>query len=215
MKNKEIEKIITDDEFDDSFQNNDIYNGKISGNLLQEFFYRNYKPGKIIDIGCGSGGIFEQIPEIEFGVEPNQTRANICKEKYPNKKIIIEWAEKIELDLLFDTVLMWGTFTFVRSPMDVLYSINKLLKISGVFIFDVTLETTIPIAQTVHGPSFINWIKLFGFDLIEKRIFGKNYHRRMALAIEKIRKFDPRYFRMPQCLGPINNYFEERDWYLR
>jgi len=211
-----LSKIILEDEFDDEWQNEDAYEGDLSGDVFVEFFKRNKRGNQILDIGCGCGDVFEKLPEITHAIEPNDERRRRASEKTKTVCVRYGWSENIEfIDKFFNTVLMWGTFTFVRSPMETLYEVNRVLIPRGVFIFDVVVQSTLPIAQTVSPGCFINWAGLFGFHPLERRFFGPQHHLRMALALEKIHDFDHRRFLMPQVKGSMNNYLETRDWYLK
>ena len=214
-----IEKIVLKDEYEDSIQNTNIYEDSLSGaDILYDFFKRNFKPGEVLDLGCGSGDIFEQLPEITYAIEPNPKRFEQAKQKTKEKVVLMQsWCENTRfLDSEFSTVLTWGCFCFVRSPMEALIEINRILEISGIFILDVNRSSPFAIVQTVDISSFIRWVSLFGFELVEKRSIESDFSQdRVALAFCKIENFNYRNFLMPQCVGTINNYLPKRDWSLK
>lgn len=211
-----IQKMVEEDEYDDLYQNGDIYSDSVSGDtLLIDFFNRNYsKSGPTLDIGCGSGTIFRIFGNICYGIEPNPKRLEQANTDNYHRIITKGWGENTGYpNKNFSNVLCWGAFCFVRSPMEVLIEVNRILSIEGIFILDVNSKSTLPIIQTVDVDSFINWVSLFGFTLVEQRQFKESY--RVALAFKKISDFDYKNFLMPQCIGTINNYNPKRDWYLR
>lgn len=215
---KNLKQIVELDEYDDLYQNEDIYQNSVSGEeLLVEFFIRNAnKLGPTLDIGCGSGTIFKIFDSINYGIEPNPKRflKTISDENNSYRFISQGWGENTGFEhIKFSTVLCWGAFCFVRSPMEVLIEVNRILVKDGVFILDVNSKSNLAIIQTVDPESFINWVGLFGFTLIEQRNFEDSH--RVALAFKKIKNFDYQDLLMPQCIGKINNYNPKRDWYLR
>jgi ubiquinone/menaquinone biosynthesis C-methylase UbiE len=215
---KIFEEVVTSDSFKNEYQNDDIYEGGVSGeNILIDFFNRNKYGSSILDLGCGDGTLLEALPEINFAIDPHPERVQKVANKYQDKEVAKGWCENIPyLDKTFTTVILWGTFCFVRSQAEAFVEINRVLDKNGIFILDVCRETNLSIAQTVHVDSFINWARTFGFSLVEKRDFSSNIsHLRTALAFKKFEQFDFRRLRLPQCIGEINNYLEKRDWYLR
>ena len=212
-----IEKIcqsILQDEYDDLAQNKQLYDNKIS---LQDEFVdiakQNLKEGSILEIGCGSGKSFSILP-ITHGIEPNSKRRSKCS----GVEVKEGFAECIPYnDNMFNTVIAWGTWCFVRSESEVLVEVSRVLKIGGRFIFDVVTETNLPLARVNNLKCLSRWIQLFGFDMVELRQLQVNGpHRRGVIVVEKIRNFDPSYLRLPQLVGgKINNYVEERDWFLK
>lgn len=212
-----VSKSMELDEFDDSLQNADLFEKEFSGDILVEFFKRNTRGVPVLDIGCGSGTIADLIPDITHAVEPNEKRLERAKKKIP--EVVLGWAERLPFEKnMFLTVICWRAFCYMRSVPEALYEINRVLMKGGRFIFDVVLNTNIPIAQTVHLDSFTRYVQLFGFKLIERREFvDKNVmvETRAALCVEKIDNYDARRFLMPQCAGKINNYLENRDWFMK
>ncbi len=220
---RHLQKILMEDEFDDSVQNEE-YGGVSGEEILIADFNRFAELDLTLDVGCGSGELFDKLP-ITHAIDPNNKREGKALKKMVEElkqtgitNIILGpgWAESIPYnDRKFANVVCWGTACFFRSPMEAYMEINRVLFLGGHLFFDVVTRTTMPIAQTVGGPSFIKHIQLYGFEIVSQTIFGPDYHRRLALVVMKTRDFDPKYFRMPQCVGEVNNYVEDRDWYLR
>lgn len=211
-----IAETITKDEFDDLFQNTKRYEGGISGEgtLYWMLMMNTAHLGNILDIGCGSGSLLKEYP-VTHAIEPNPRRFKTAKKRFPRITIRNGWSENIPFNSnYFDTVIAWGVMCFVRSIMESLVEINRVLKPSGKFIFDVNISSSMPMVQTVNPDNFVKYIELFGFTLFQRKEFGQSYHKRLALAIRKDKDFDPRRLRMPLCKGKIMNYLEERDWYL-
>jgi len=214
---KVLQKILTEDEFDDSVQNEEY--GGVSGEKILIADFEEYGELDLtLDVGCGSGELFDKLP-ITHAVEPNNKREGkaLVKKVELMKSIYVSpgWAEALPYsNKTFENVICWGTACFFRSPMEAYMEINRVLMRGGKFFFDVVGRTTMPIAQTVDIASFADHIKLFGFEILKQKMFGPDYHQRLALVVMKARDFSPDYFRMPQCVGEVKNFVKDRDWYM-
>jgi len=222
MTNKRtLQKImlsIINDQFDDVAQNENVWEGFADRNILEEFFARNRRNGRALDIGCGSGDSLYHL-DIGYALEPHPDRFVRTKDKFKNDdrvEIKQGWAENIPWpDEHFDTVMSWGTMMFVRSMMEALIEVNRVLTHGGIFVFDVVTYTTMPIAQTVDRCCFPKYVEILGFRNVEVRPFGDRHYKRIAVATQKVAIFDPRSLQLPQISGDIRNFWEARDWYLR
>src|SRR5574343_619981 len=215
-----IEYAFLTDEYDDFIE--DEHERHIRGGILEDFFYRNYKPNDVIEVGCGSGSIMLLIPEINYGIEPNEYRNSKFIKNINDRKIKVlpyerDFAENCNIKSMFDTVLCWGSFCYFRSQWEGLINFNRMLRMNGRLIFDVATKSNLPISQTVHGDSFCNMLQTcFGFKIIERREFGEEFNQRLAIAAEKIEEFNYRKLQIPFLKkdGKVGNFLLERDWYL-
>lgn len=211
-----VRSIVDLDQFDDEYQNTDLYQG-VGGELpFREFVGRNLVFGPILDIGCGKGDTFDVLP-ITHAVEPNCGRMKVAKERGKGRVSVMRgWLEFLPFkNEMFSSVLSWGTFTYARSPIEALIEVNRVLRKQGVFIFDVVTKTNLPICFAVEIESFIRYVQLFGFTLLERREFA-GPDVRVALTVRKDREFEPERFLIPQVVGgEINNFLYRRDWFLK
>ena len=103
-----LKEAIVGDEFDDDLQNEQIWSGFEGRNILEEFFERNYRADKVLDLGCGSGASFHNLP-IDSGLEPHPVRFKRLKDKVSQDDTVTVkqgWAENIPWeDSTFDTVM--------------------------------------------------------------------------------------------------------------
>ena len=204
---------ILEDEFQDLSQNDNLYGGKLSGNLHLTRLLNCHKLIKnptlnILDVGSGSSKLEVFKDAVYYSLEPNPNRNK-------GTKVIEGWAENIDTNIIFDLLVCWGVFCFVRSVPETLISFNKRLHIGGYLVMDIVTKTIFPLAQTSDKDSFIRYCSLYGFQLEEEVEFitcGSHY--RVGLRLKKFENFDIRRLRQPQSKGGVNNFFEERDFYL-
>ena len=96
--------------------------------------------GKLLDVGCSIGQFLELAQadgwECE-GLELNKDAANIAREKgfKINDKHKIE--DSSYENNSFDCISLWGVFEHLTEPNEMLQSIHKLLKESGLALFFV------------------------------------------------------------------------------
>jgi len=206
------------DEFNDATQDKH-YDKPISGfNALDSLFYHVSKTGKILDIGCGSGAILTEFPFTD-AIEPNKNRLNSAKKN--NKCVNFEqgFIENLPYeDNTFDVIVCWGTFCFVRSPMEALIEVSRVLRKEGLFVFDVVISTNLPIAQTVEIKHFTTkYLPLFGFNIIKRMGFcDPKPHYRLGMSVIKETDFNPKNLLLPQVVdGKLINYDPKRDWFLQ
>ncbi len=211
-------RTILEDEFNDYFQNEDIYFGEVSGikqlgrllNIEQIF---GTKSSEIIFLNVGSGrqSLERLLPEnaLMYYLEPCPQRST--------EHTVEGWSENMNMtNEGADVILCWGVLCFVRSLPETMIEFNRVLKKGGLLIADVVTYSTMALPQTVNPDNFVRWVKLFGFDLEEKIEFGyETYHRRVGYRFSKFENFNYRRLMMPQCEGKINNFLPERDWFMR
>jgi SAM-dependent methyltransferase len=201
------DRILVEDQFSDQEQNeskpDEIKNVQKVLDTLRSLEARD-RP--FLNVGCGSGSQMD----FDYFLDPSEFRSRNL-----DKKVIEGYIEKMPFDDgSLGCIECWGTWGFLRSQVDAMLEVSRCLKIGGAFIFDVFTYSTMPIAQTVNGTSFMNWVALFGFNVQGYIRFGDSWHCRLGLRLEKISDFDPNQFRMPQVIGRVNNYVEGRDWYM-
>ena len=208
--------VVDTDLFDDENQNEVLYEGVVGTQLLRDFFLRNYDKGTVLDVGCGRGDVFVLPLPITHAVEPNPIRFKQAKKKGKGRIVVRKgWLENIPFgDGRFHTVLCWGTLCHARSIKEALIEVNRVLRIGGVFIFDIVTETILPVVYGVEEQSFVRYAQLYGFSLVERREFV-GFDTRVGLAMRKDEEFDYRRLLLPQVKGEINNYLEARDWYMK
>jgi hypothetical protein len=202
---------ILEDEFNDSKQNESIYDQKVSGfEILYQLVHSLNEPDmKVLSVGSGSSSDFGFASAEYLYLEPNEERAK----SIPNR--ILGWCENIETSRRFHCIVCWGTLCFVRSLPESLIQFNNRLVPGYHLVLDVVKSTNMPLAQTVDPDSFVKYAELFGFELEHRIPFGHDTHQREGFRFKKVRDFDPAYLRIPQCNGDIRNFMFSRDWFLK
>lgn len=198
-------KTIFDDEFNDKVQNaargdaNKV-DGEEALDLLEAMVPAPYGT---LAVGCGGGH-----RDALYRLDPSALRGG-------TDGVVRGWMESMPFtDGALGRIICWGTFCFLRSPIEALMEANRVLTMGGVLIFDVVLSTTFALCQTVDGSSFVNHLRLHGFEIYGRVEFGPAHHHRMGICAVKTRHWDPAYFRMPQAESRPNNYLKARDWPL-
>lgn len=122
--------------------------------------------GKILDLGCGKGGITSNIKrnraDLEFFACDNDKKALSVFEK-SFKNIGVKLAEcdaesLVYQDNFFDAVVMFDVLEHLEKPKQALSEVKRVLRKNGVFHLVVPLEAGLT--------TFDGWIKrLFGINL--------------------------------------------------
>jgi 2-polyprenyl-3-methyl-5-hydroxy-6-metoxy-1,4-benzoquinol methylase len=102
---------------------------------LSSFFE---KPGKVLDVGCGSGSLLKECQEIGwevFGVDPSDEAVFAAKNNY---NLVIEKTtfEAYQTTNKFDCIVFIG-LEHLQDPMGGLKKARKLLNDNGVIFFEV------------------------------------------------------------------------------
>ncbi|WP_434801659.1 class I SAM-dependent methyltransferase [Robertmurraya yapensis (ex Hitch et al 2024)] len=96
------------------------------------------KPGeRILDLGCGTGDLANQIYENGVdvvGVDSSVNMVEQAKNKYPDINFIVEDATSLEYNSEFDAVFSNATLHWVKPPIKALLGIYDSLKPGGRFV---------------------------------------------------------------------------------
>ncbi|MHB1644988.1 MAG: class I SAM-dependent methyltransferase [Candidatus Acididesulfobacter diazotrophicus] len=179
--NKEIHKYYSDNYY--SPKSN--IKSKIEKLVLQPYYMflrKTYieqflKKGKILDIGCGSGGFINSLSKNNweiYGIEPNQTGFALSS-AILHKKINLYNKPLSDCkfpDNYFDIITMWHVLEHIHKPNKELQEIKRVLKDNGILIIAV--------------PN----IKSFGFKISKKHWFHLDAPRHLyhydSTTIKKI-----------------------------
>jgi SAM-dependent methyltransferase len=212
-----LSHIIEQDQFDDCLQNKK-YEGLRDQEFLT-FIFENYlNEAAVLDIACGGAGFLpSHFGQVTHGVDPNPARAKYAKATGLYTMGVKQgYMEALPFDGYFAGVICLGSFGYARSEQEALMEMNRVLIPGGHLCLDIVLNTTLPIAKTHNERCFCKYLELFGFDIKLRVPFGTQYYKKVCIVAEKVENFNPSRLLLPQVKhGEINNFFEERDWYLR
>jgi 2-polyprenyl-3-methyl-5-hydroxy-6-metoxy-1,4-benzoquinol methylase len=94
-------------------------------------------PGKILDVGCGSGSLLKECQEVGwevYGLDPSEEAVKTAKKKY-DLAIDLCTFEQYETHEKFDCVVFIG-LEHLQDPMGGLDKASKLLKDKGIIFFE-------------------------------------------------------------------------------
>ena len=129
----------------------DYYDRGINKNLLQKIWHTNklrifkqltkdYRPKKILDVGCASGIMTNQISKIFssskiYGIDSYKEAIIFAKKKYPSLDFQTADAHKLPFKSgSFDLVVCYETIEHVVNPAEVLNEINRVTRKNGVVV---------------------------------------------------------------------------------
>jgi SAM-dependent methyltransferase len=224
---------IQEDEFDDSSQDEARTEKGSDATATQdvavEFLNRHLIGPKILEVGCGSGGLFGIVP-ITHGIEPNVIRVEKAREraKVLGLKIVAEQGviERINGPPgSFDSAFMIRGFHQIRSDYEAFMELNRMLRIGGRFIVDIfgNDDADCILGRSYGWKHFVRTAENFGFKLFAAVhdspaplfVLPSTY-----LCLEKDREFNYRELNLLQIVKKgdcyqVNNFFPEgRDWKL-
>jgi ubiquinone/menaquinone biosynthesis C-methylase UbiE len=222
FREENIQKIIEAielDEYNDTIQDENIKQDDFLPEVTN-FLNLFVKPGNVLEIGCGSGDSLGKFG-ITHGIEPCENRFNVAAKKSKNIKRGVCECIEFENDL-FDSVMMINGFFQVRSDYESLIEVNRVLKTSGVFIFNLLINDDIDVVcgRCIGYKNYIRLLSQFGFEKIAEKEFNAgqrfypNDQKSVILAFRKVRNFDNKFLNLIQIenVNQVKNFILERDW---
>lgn len=122
--------------------------------------------GKILDVGCGAGGLTKAIKEKRadlevYGIDNNQQAIKMAKVKAQKVNFKLSDAHKIDYgNYYFDALVMFDVLEHLKNPELVLKEIRRVLKPNGVFHFFIPIE---------KQPFTLYWVFLYKLNWQAKK----------------------------------------------
>jgi hypothetical protein len=207
-----LSKAILKDEYSAVEQHKTLHEGALvdgEKHLLQflQTAISNKVSSTILNIGSGGVGLQSMVGDPVIDLDP-------CPQRKTDN-VVEGWCENIPLrNKGVGIMVCWGTFCFVRSVQETLHEFNRVLDEGGFLVVDTATYSTMPLVQTVNPECFVRYAQLFGFEVWGQQPFGEKYFQRTAFLFKKVEDFNINKLRMPQAVGGVRNYLEERDFYL-
>jgi len=144
---------------------------KIVGSYIDEMV--NLSHGKVLDIGCGNGYLFQLLKQKGcnvFGIEVNSNSVARCLKL--KLDVFYGSLEEAHLpDRFFDTIIFSQVLEHLPSPNKTLKEVNRILKPCGkVFIY---LPNPKSYLAKVFGKYWHGWHIPFHFYVLDKEIIKK------------------------------------------
>ncbi|WP_449620449.1 class I SAM-dependent methyltransferase [Robertmurraya sp. Marseille-Q9965] len=122
---------------------------------------------KILDLGCGTGDLANQLFENGLdvvGVDNSVNMVELAKNKYPQIKFIVQDATNLAFDNEFDAVFSNATLHWVKPPIQALHGIYHSLKPGGRFVAEFGGKGNV---QTISD-EIVMQIEAAGFNFKEE-----------------------------------------------
>lgn len=142
LKNDVLNKMYTSGEYKTYFEQLVVKSQALRKNVIDQRKFRQINsffetPGKILDVGCGSGSFLKVCNENGwkvYGLDPSLSAVKVAEEMY-DLKIICQGFESFETDLSYDCITFWG-LEHLPDPMEGMKKAFYLLKEGGVIVFE-------------------------------------------------------------------------------
>jgi ubiquinone/menaquinone biosynthesis C-methylase UbiE len=152
------------------------------------FAIQNARPGRVLDIACGSGyGAYQMIRSAKLGQSrivavDNSVQAIGYAEKYygdPSIEFICNDAMKFNDEQGFDTIVSLETIEHLENPKAFIRKLDSILKLSGVLIISAPVTPSTD-ANPFHFSDFSNsgFKKMLlesGFEIFSEMLQNQPY----------------------------------------
>lgn len=142
LKKSILEEMYSSGEYNKYFDKLIIPSQVFRKNVLEKRKFKQIvsffdKPGKILDVACGTGSFLKNFQENGwkvYGLDPSDSAARIAKEYY-ELNIIQDYFENFETKERFDCITFWG-LEHLSSPINGVKKAIDLLDTNGLIVFE-------------------------------------------------------------------------------
>lgn len=178
--------------------------------MLVDFVKRNLVDGITLEAGCGSGLLLQDIPSINWLVDPSDrmiSRARATIQRLVEDSVLQDGQVKAVqgvteclefVDGTLSNVIFLNGFFQVRSDYESLIEINRVLCHGGRFIFNILCDDVSDIicGRVLGLHNYIRMCQEFGFAVVEQRRQGEHG----LICLEKVTTFEPAMLRKLQLV---------------
>lgn len=157
--------------------------------MMRSHILRGLEPGKLLDIGCGTGQVLEMARKRGFelyGIDPSEGMLDIARQTYPELKaarLVQTTADKLPFnDASFDCAIASGSMAYVPNMAETASEIARILKPGGVLRI---IEHTHPVKKNLMTPfiyffTHISGDLLHDFNFYYKKDFTLKEHQTLG-----------------------------------
>lgn len=142
LKNSFLEEMYSSGIYKNYFKTFVMKSQKLRKNTLERrkvmqlsSFFK--KPGKLLDVGCGSGSLLKECKDIGWdvqGLDPSSTAVKVAKKKY-GIDVFQTTFEKFQTKIKFDCIVFIG-IEHLQDPLGAIAKAKKLLNKNGIIFFE-------------------------------------------------------------------------------
>lgn len=169
--------------FDKRYSNND-FTFKYDKEILKDIL-KYKKSGKILDLGCGQGGLALDLVQKGFevtGVDISKTAIEKIKEEAKKRNVqinaVVGDLEEYEIDGTYDVILVLGVLQFLgKKGKEYIEKIQRHTKKGGINIIDAFRNRWLP-KDKLDG-LYSKW------EIIEKEEYNDNEENEMVWVVSR------------------------------
>lgn len=99
----------------------------------------DFQPPALLDVGCSDGTLTKQFASLKkfdtvVGIDSDYTDIQLAMKKFPEASFVQAPVESVELDMRFNTIVMFQTIEHLAEPIEVLKKLLTLLDDDGVLL---------------------------------------------------------------------------------
>ncbi|MBI4780073.1 MAG: glycosyltransferase [Oscillatoriophycideae cyanobacterium NC_groundwater_1537_Pr4_S-0.65um_50_18] len=153
------------------------------------------QPGsKVLELGSGLGYLLEAVhPAYGLGVDISEFAVEKSRERFPNLEFLIEDAEEIRLDQIFDYIILANTISYIQNVQRALQNMQKCCHPSTQVIltyhnpaWEPILNLATSIGQRMPLPD-LNWLSFEDVEnLLNLSGFEVVYHGKRLLFPKRL-----------------------------
>jgi 2-polyprenyl-3-methyl-5-hydroxy-6-metoxy-1,4-benzoquinol methylase len=144
IKGEILDKMYQSGEYNTYFKKLTVSSQKLRKSVIDQRKYKQINsffenPGKLLDVGCGTGSFLKVCKEngwTVFGVDPSKVASDIALEKY-GLEVKQKYFESYKTSNKYDCITFWGQLEHVHQPMKFIKKAVSLLTDNGILQFEV------------------------------------------------------------------------------